>query len=137
MAQASSPPRLLRASLLGNALFSGISGVLMLVAGPVLDDWLGTNAPWAIQVLGISLILYAVWLVLSVQDPSVDPRNVKAAIVLDAAWVVGSVLLLVTNWVSLTTQGQWTVAIVADLVAAFAVIQYYALRRLPQREVAR
>ena len=135
MAQRSTSPRLLRASLLGNALFSGSSGLFMLIAGPTLDDWLGTDAPWAIQVLGVSLMLYALWLVLGVDDTSVDPPNVKTAIVLDVAWVVGCVLLLVTNWVSLTTEGQWTLAIAADLVAAFAIFQFSALRRLPPREV--
>ena len=137
MSQTASAPRLLRASLVANALFSGSSGVLMLLTGPTLADWLGTDAPWALQLLGVGLILYALWLILSVQDSPLDRRNVRTAIAMDLVWVVGSVLLLITNWVSLTTEGQWAVAIVADLVAAFAVVQSYALRRLPQREVAR
>ena len=41
----------------------------------------------------------------------------------------GSIDILVTDWVPLTTAGWWTVAIVADIVAVFAIVQFYALRR--------
>jgi hypothetical protein len=49
---------------------------------------------------------------------------------LDALWVSGSVIILFTDLVPLTTVGYWAVAIVADIVAVLAILQYIGLRRL-------
>ena len=52
------------------------------------------------------------------------------AVELDVVWVVGSAVLLVTKALPFTPVGVWAVAIVADIVAIFAIVQYLGLRRM-------
>jgi hypothetical protein len=121
------PARWLRRSLQGNAWFSGLSGLLFLVAGRPIASGLGIEAPWVIRTLGFGLLLYALWLLLCAYRPVPDRREVWAAIALDTVWVLGSALLLIANPIPLTLAGKWAVGIVADLVATFAALQMYGL----------
>jgi len=121
------PARWLRRSLQGNAWFSGLSGLLFLVAGRPIASGLGIEAPWVIRTLGLGLLLYALWLLLCARRPVPDRREVWAAIALDTVWVLGSALLLIANPIPLTLAGKWAVGIVADLVATFAALQMYGL----------
>ncbi len=52
-----------------------------------------------------------------------------AVIVLDVAWVAGSALILLFDLVPLTTAGRWTIALLAEVVALFAILQTIGLRR--------
>ncbi len=124
------PSILLIRSLQANAWFSGLSGLLFLVAGGPIASFLGIEVPWVISSLGLGLIVYAFWLVTIARRPTPDRREVWSAIGLDAAWVLGSALLLITAPTLLTLAGKWAVGIVADLVAVFAVLQFYGLIRL-------
>jgi len=123
------PSLLLRRSLQGNAWFSGLSGLLFLFAAKPLASVLGLGAPWIIRTLGLGLLLYALWLLVTARRPSLDRREVWGAIGLDTAWVLGSALLLIANPIPLTLPGKWAVGIVADMVAMFALLQFYGLYR--------
>jgi hypothetical protein len=59
----------------------------------------------------------------------INTNLVWAVIIADVAWVAGSVVLLLSGWVPLTTAGKWLVALLADAVGILAVIQYIGLRR--------
>jgi hypothetical protein len=128
--------RWLRMALRGNAMFSGFSGLLFLVAGQPVADVLGFDMPWPIRIVGIGLVVFALWLLVAARRPIVDRREVWTAIWLDVAWVAGSALLLITNPLPLTTQGQWAVGIVADIVGCFALLQWYGLRGQRKLQVA-
>jgi hypothetical protein len=52
-----------------------------------------------------------------------------AVIELDVLWVIGSLILIFTSLVPLTTSGKWAVAITADIVTVCAILQYIGLRR--------
>jgi hypothetical protein len=124
------PARLLRQCLQGNAWFSGLSGTLLLVAARLIVDFLGIEASWIIRTLGLGLILYAFWLFVAARRSSLDRREVLATIGLDAAWVLGSAVLLIALPIPMTLQGKWAIGIVADIVAMFAALQAYGLYRL-------
>ena len=49
--------------------------------------------------------------------------------VLDMIWVAGSAVLLLSGWIPLTTAGMWAVALTAEIVFIFAVIEFYAAWR--------
>lgn len=127
------PARLLRAALRGNALFSGLSGILFLAAAQPIASFLGMEMPWVIRALGAGLLIYAIWLLECARRSVLDRREAWAAIALDSAWVVGSALLLIADPLSLTLSGKWAVGIVADLVATFALLQFYGLYQQYQR----
>jgi hypothetical protein len=121
---------LLRRALLGNAVFSLLVGVICLVEATTLAVWTGIQPPAVFTVLGALLIPFAValgWLALLGADVRTAGRIILA---LDVGWVVVSVVLLLAGWLPLTNAGWWAVALVADVVALFAVLEYLGLRRL-------
>jgi hypothetical protein len=124
------PASLLRLSLRANAWFSGLSGLLYLLAADPITEFLGLNMPpWMVRTLGPGLLVYAIWLGLISRRSTLDSREVWSAIVLDATWVIGSAILLLGEFLPFTRSGLWAVVIVADIVACFTILQMYALFR--------
>ena len=120
---------LLRNALRGNALFSGISGLVLFLGAQTLAQFTGIQEPLVFILLGVVLILFAVDLVWIASKENIDRRLAWAVIILDVAWVIGSIFILLTNLVPLTVTGRWTIALVAEAVAIFAILQYVGLRR--------
>ncbi len=120
---------LLKKGLRGNAVFSALSGTIALIAAPALASFTGLTAPIIFYILGVVLLVYAadLWWVSS-KEP-IDQRFAWAAIILDVLWILGSTLILITGWLSLTVAGRWTIFFLAEIVAIFAIIQYIGLRR--------
>ena len=132
-----SSDRLLRRTLWANAVFSVISGaVLVAFAGPFAA--LATEAPLSVvglelaivfELLGLGVVafgLIAGW----AASREILPRGLARAIfAADIAWVAGSalVLLLPASWSTIGIAG---IAVVALIVADIAVLEYLGLRRL-------
>ncbi|MDX1413049.1 MAG: hypothetical protein R3293_02600 [Candidatus Promineifilaceae bacterium] len=124
---------LLKNALRGNALFSGLSGIVALLGSQYLAEFTGLGSSMLFTILGIVLILYGIdlWWVSSREQ--IDHRFAWAAIILDVLWVAGSAAILLSGWPALSVAGRWTVFIIAELVALFAVIQFIGLRRSTSR----
>lgn len=122
----------LRNTLTGNAIFSVVSGLVLSFGASAITGLLGVGTPLLYVVMGISILLFggAVYWV-STQTPLSQSAAITI-LVLDVVWVVASEVLLFTDWVTFTTAGWWAVAIVADIVAVFAILEYIGLRRLQQ-----
>jgi hypothetical protein len=133
--------RLLRRTLWGNAVFSVISGaVLVAFAGPFAA--FATEAPLSVagldlaivfELLGLGVVafgLIAGW----AASREILPRGLARAIfAADIAWVAVSalVLLLPAPWsASWSTAGIAGIVVVALIVADIAVLEYLGLRRL-------
>ena len=125
-----SKTNLLRHALQGNGIFSGVSGLAFILAAKPIAAFLGLDAPLVLAGLGVGLVLYAAGLFREGAREPLNRQFAVVAILLDLAWVVGSAVLLLTNWLPFTTAGSWAVAIVADVVAVFAILQFIGLRRL-------
>lgn len=124
------PSRLLRISLLSNALFSTLSGLCLVIASGPIASLIGLDLPVVLTVVGTSLLLFAVGLTTNGLRSRVRQSEVKLAIALDSAWVVASVGIILAG--VLSTTGDWTVAIVADVVLLLAYLQFMGLRKLRQ-----
>lgn len=124
------PDHLLRRVLQANLVFSGLSGLLLAVGAAPLSRWLGIPAAWVLVVIGIGLLGFAWQLFQTAKQSPIDLHQANAILFMDVAWVVGSALLLFTGWVSFTTAGWWAVLLVADAVAAFAILEYVGIRRV-------
>lgn len=122
--------QLLQRALQGNALFSAMSGLGFLLAPGWLARITGVRPAAAFTVVGVGLVGYAAWLWLNTRKEPVPRSTALAAIVGDSLWVIASVIVLVSGMLPLTTAGKWGVALVADVVGVFAILQLIGLRRL-------
>jgi hypothetical protein len=122
------PSPLLRWTLVADAVISGATGVLMLLAAPVLESLLGVPSP-LLRYAGISLLPFAAILAFLVTRPGVSRATVLAIIAANLAWVVASVLLLVSGGIAPTALGVAFVSVQAVAVAGFADLQYVGLRK--------
>jgi hypothetical protein len=119
----------LQRALLGNAAFSGISGLLMFLAAGPISQFSGLDSPLILSIIGIVLLLYMPLLVWLANQSPVPNWMAWAVIELDLLWVIGSLILIFTSLVPLTTGGKWAIVITADIVTVFAFLQYIGLRR--------
>lgn len=119
--------RLLRNSLIGNALFSVTSALIILGWGQYLAEFLGLRGHLALTVLAIGLIAYAFILVVSACRPQIKLGDAWTAVVLDAVWVLGSYTLIFI--VPFRPGGKWLIVAVAEVVFGFALLQSLGIRR--------
>jgi len=121
--------KLLRQALRGNGVFSAVSGLTLIIAARPIAAFMGLAWPLALTITGLVLLPYAAVLFWATSQAEIDPRLAKTAVVLDGLWVIGSVLLLLSDWLNLTVAGNWTVALLAEAVLTFAILQALGLRR--------
>ncbi len=121
---------LLRRALLANAIFSALSGVILLLASKRLAQLLGTSV--SLVPIGVMLLIYAAGLLWNARRENISRMEAWIAVILDVAWVAGSAIIIFAG--VLTATGNWMVAIVADVVLLFAVLQLIGLRKSRQLE---
>ena len=127
----SSSSGILQVALLANGAFSGISGFAVMLFAPQVNAWLGTAdaVPDAALVFGGGgLCGYALFLFFVAMSAKIPALSVKVAIGADIGWVVGSAVLLALFPEAVSPVGFWVVAIIAVIVAIFALLQYVGLR---------
>jgi len=120
--------QLLRMALMGNALFSTISGLTLILAGQRVVRLLGLPEAVNLLTIGISLLVFAVTLVVFARKKPIRVSDAWIAVLLDLAWVIGSYPLLFV--VPFSTTGKWIVGIVAEVVMVFALVQWLGIRRI-------
>jgi O-antigen ligase len=135
MVTSNSPSKLLRRTLQANAAFSALSGIIAIAGAKLLSSLLGVNVSSLLIGLGIALVAYAAALSSNACRENIKLQEAWLAVVLDAAWVIGSVMLIFAG--ALSTTGNWLAAIVADVVLIFAVLQFLGIRRLQQQKLAK
>ena len=122
------PSLLLRRALLADAIFSGVSAVLLSFGAGALAPWL--NLPEALlRETGLFLVAYAALVGWLGTRPAMPKALVAIVIAGNAAWTLASIALLFSGWVSPNLLGEIFVAAQAIAVGAFAELQYIGLRK--------
>jgi len=118
----------LRKALRANAIFSGISGATFLIASGLVAVMLDAyDHIGRIHLVGASLVAFSGFLFYLASRDSIAEPVVIAVIAADALWVGGSWLAITAGMTS--GGGTWAVAIVADIVTLFAILQWLGLRK--------
>ena len=125
----SADTRLLRRTLQGNGIFCGIIGAAFMVGAAPLTTFFGLSTPIILVIFGLVLLLTALSLFRAATHHVIDYRTGLLYAIIDSVWVVGSVLLLLTNWIPFTTAGKWAFGVGAVLVALFASLEFYGSLR--------
>lgn len=120
---------MLKQSLTANALFSGGSGVGILL----VQNWLGGHIPgpdWMWWVLGIGLLAFAAQLALMSVKPGLAQKLAMQVVVSDVAWVVLTLGALLLFFEEVSRTGAQLIVTINVVVATLAVLQYRGLRQL-------
>lgn len=120
---------LLRRALHLDAIASGATGALLLVAAVPLTDVLGT-AVWFERAVGGFLLGYAAAVLVVAARAVPARRPVLAVIAFNAVWTLDSLLFAVAGWFPLTAIGVAFVLAQAAAVAGFGLLQAAGLRRI-------
>jgi hypothetical protein len=122
------PSLFLRRAIQADAVFSGVSALLLTFAGGALAPWL--NLPEALlRETGLFLIAYAALVGWLGTRQSMPKPLVVIVIPGNAAWTLASIALLFSGAVTPNLLGEAFVAIQAIAVGALAELQYIGLRR--------
>jgi len=124
-----SKSNVLRRSLQGDGLFEVIVGVSLIVRAKPLASLSGVEMSAILVGIGIGMVLYGAWLFRIATQQPINHRAALTAASLNAAWVVGMMPILLAGWLPLTSAGWWAVALITDVVAVFAILQFYGVWR--------
>ena len=127
----SNKANILGTALYGNAMFSALSGILMLVASKQTAELTGITPPLVFIIVGVGLLGWVAY-ILSVRrsHPDYQATAVWSIIGGDLVWVAASAAVILLNLVPLTVSGKWAIALIADMVLLFAIWQYFGWRRI-------
>jgi hypothetical protein len=113
--------------LIANALFSSGGALIMIGARNRLYPLLGLESTTLLLEVGIALLAYSAWLLREARRPQVSTTTLRLVAMLDAAWVVASVLVLIAAWDALAPIGRGLIIGTAAIVELFAVLEFRAL----------
>jgi hypothetical protein len=119
--------RLLRTALLGNAIYSGLSGATMVAASPFIGPLVGLDG-WVLLVLGVGLVGYAAVLAIARGQARFLPIVGRLAVGADLVWVAGAAALILIGDV-LTGQGNLALALLTGGVGVLASVQVLGVRQ--------
>ena len=109
-----------------NASATAVSALAMLAARGILPSLFGLSSPLLFDVIAVAFLAYAGALFVAAARRPVSARTMMMFTAADAAWVVGSAIVLVLYWAQLTPIARFLVIAVALAVELFASLQYRA-----------
>jgi len=119
---------LLRQALVADATTSAAFGLLMLIGAGPLSGILGLPE-MLLRIAGFVLLPYAGFIGWLGVHGTISKPVAWAVVLGNALWVIDSLLLLVSGWVSPTSAGTAFVIAQALVVLMYAEFQYVGLRR--------
>jgi hypothetical protein len=122
------PSSFLRRAIQIDAVFSGVSALLLTFGAGALAPWLNLPEP-LLRESGLFLIAYAALVGWLGTRQSMPKPLVWLVISGNAAWTIASIALLFTGWVAPNLLGEAFVAMQAIAVGVIAELQYVGLRR--------
>lgn len=124
------PSALLRQALLMDAVVSGAMGLLLIFGAGLLTGLLDLPVT-LLRTAGIVLLPFVAFVAFVAGRAQLAPAAVWIVILVNALWVLASVGLLLSGWVTPNALGIAFVIVQAVAVGLFAELQYLGLRRTP------
>ena len=119
--------RLLKGALSANAAFSTLSGATSLLYADTLGEFLGGVPGAELAGLGVGLLGFAGFVFWLSRRPVVPAALGWGVVAGDAAWVLGTIPLVLSD--ALSSGGDWLALAIADVVLLFAILQGVGLWR--------
>jgi len=121
--------------LRADGLFALLSGIVLIIGAGTLASLFEFNRPAIFAAVGAVLLGYAAMLLYFAGRESQNRMIAQIAIVLNLIWVIGSYAGLILGWFPVNTAGKWAIALAAEAVAIFAILEFIALRRIKKEVV--
>lgn len=123
----------LQKALKTNALFSSISGLIMILLNQPIAKLFGTNNTNVFWIVGLILIYFAltIWYEITKQRK----LAVIWIIIQDCTWVLGSLILIIFNPFEITLIGSLIIGIIALIVLYMGVNQMIGLKQTTANHV--
>jgi hypothetical protein len=109
-----------------NGSATAVSALAILATRGILPSLFGLTSPILLDVIAIAFLAYAGALFAAAARTPISAKTMMAFTAVDAAWVVGSAIVLMLYWVELTPIARFLVIAVALVVELFASLQYRA-----------
>jgi hypothetical protein len=122
------PSLFLRRAIQADAIFSGVSAVLLTLGAGAFAPFLNLPEP-LLRETGPFLIVYAALVGWLGMRPTMPKALVTIVIAGNAVWTLASIALLLSGAVSPNLLGEAAIAMQAIVVGALAELQYIGLRR--------
>jgi hypothetical protein len=107
-----------------NGIFSFLSGFTLLFASEYLDSFFGILNPFVLPILGLNLLIFAIYVWYVAQKQLTNKPLVNVILVLDGLWVTGSLLLIQFNPFHLTSKGMAVIGLIAMWIAFLGYMQF-------------
>lgn len=123
----------LQTALKVNALFSGISGIILIILNQQIAKIFGIENNTIFWVIGLALVFFAITIIVEI----LKQRSLAILwiIIQDFIWVIGSISLLVSNIFLITPTGLTIIGIVALIVLFMGLNQAKALAEIDNNPV--
>ncbi len=118
----------LQKSLLVNALFSGISGIVLVAINRPIANLFGISNTSVFWIIGVALVSFSLTIIYQMQRQ--NSIGVLAIILQDYLWVLGSMVLLVAQPFEILRTGNVIIAVIALVVFLMAINQAKALAHM-------
>lgn len=118
-------------ALLANALFSGLSGLVLIVFKDKIAHVFATSNTTVFWIVGTALIFFTATILFELKRQ--NPLGVLLIIFQDLLWVLASIILLIFRPFAISAMGYTLIAIVALIVLGMALFQIKALARIDER----
>ncbi len=117
----------LQKALISNAIFSSVSGVLLILLNHRMAELFGTDNNTVFWIVGLMLVFFALTIVYEVRKQR--KPAVMWIIIQDFAWVLGSAILILFNPFEITLTGNILIGIIALIVSYMGMNQLIALKQ--------
>jgi hypothetical protein len=114
--------KFLKNVLLLDAVVTGVNALAYLFLSTVITEHLGYPA-------GLFLAAFVVLVLVTALRAPVSTNAVKVVIAVNILWPVASIIALASGWLEATTLGAVWAVLQAVVVAAFAGLQAYGLKK--------
>lgn len=125
--------RALQGPLWANAVFSSVSGLLLVLMPGWWAARIGLAPAWLLAALGVGLVVFAGVVLWASALPERRRGVIAAIIAADLGWVLATPVVLAAAGSGLSAFGQVLLAGVAAAVALLALLQWLAWRQLAGR----
>ncbi|CAL2084027.1 hypothetical protein [Tenacibaculum sp. 190524A05c] len=121
----------LQKALRNNAIFSSISGVLMILLNRQLSSLFGTSNNTIFWSIGLVLLYFAITIGFEIKKQRRTP--IIWIIIQDYVWVLGSIIILITKPFQITSTGNLIIGIIALIVLFMGIHQTIELKKFKNK----